>query len=732
MVALNARRIGGAAGSGKTAALLDAMYQSAQAGVPRAAIALVIPAGPSLVDLRERLRALDPQADEFRVFTFPDLALHLIELETMTRGAAMPRVIDDVEAADVFAAVASAALELGPLDTSSGELDPEVSGLRSPERFCGAAFALIAKLRSACIDAEEFERICLRGAATFYANPPNFSDIDLLLATKDTQRASLSVDATELERQRQREIDLAKILGALYRASLQHFGRQTLAMRDLVPEALARLRADVHVRAQARASLLRLYIDDAQECTVAEFELVRELCGEDLSRLTFVFDDKLTIGAFSGARPRQWLALPAEETARASAARSPQEIVLLAADFVTRTVTPQTREGTSALTIFHAMQKADEAAFIADRVAKLLDEGAAQASIAIILRTLQGSASYERALLARGIALDVEGDVSPLRNAAATDALAALWVACDPYRHAWLLRFLQAAPFAFPDSTLAVLCGDAPSPQGSLFEGEPAAPSGSGVDRSVRLGRHVFGADVDARLPGDACAKLAWLRQAASGWHELRERASLVHFAARVFEDVGLPVTDTNAAQRDADARAIERLFTRIERYELMHPGARLEDFLEHAQSLGTSEHARTGDGYGRHCVQLLSVAAARGRSFDHVFIANLHAGAFPRYYTPESFLFSPSLGIIAKDNAGGTHAARTAKYTYYDFRYKPAAAYYEHERHMLALAMLRARSTLTVTACERPTRGIGAPEFLTELRTLRPASADSFRGDPR
>ena len=51
--------------------------------------------------------------------------------------------------------------------------------------------------------------------------------------------------------------------------------------------------------------------------------------------------------------------------------------------------------------------------------------------------------------------------------------------------------------------------------------------------------------------------------------------------------------------------------------------------------------------------VRILSIDAARGRDFDHIVVPNIRAGAFPRYYVPDAFLYSPSLGMIAKENVG-------------------------------------------------------------------------------
>jgi superfamily I DNA/RNA helicase len=122
--------------------------------------------------------------------------------------------------------------------------------------------------------------------------------------------------------------------------------------------------------------------------------------------------------------------------------------------------------------------------------------------------------------------------------------------------------------------------------------------------------------------------------------------------------------------------------------------------------------------------VRLLSIDAARGREFDHVIIPRARAGSFPRWYAPDSFLYSPSLGMIAKENVGDARAARTAKFTYYMWRTKAREAYNKEERRAFVYAMRRAKKTVLVTANERPTRGVSAPEFLSELQAAKIAGA--------
>lgn len=125
--------------------------------------------------------------------------------------------------------------------------------------------------------------------------------------------------------------------------------------------------------------------------------------------------------------------------------------------------------------------------------------------------------------------------------------------------------------------------------------------------------------------------------------------------------------------------------------------------------------------------VRICSIDAVRGREFDHVIIPGARAGSFPRWYVPEAFLYSPSLGMIAKENVGEARAARTAKFTYYMFRTKAREAYNREERRAFVYAMRRARKSVLVTACEKPTRGLTAPEFLAELQAAQlPGTVDS------
>jgi len=238
----------GPAGCGKTAELV----RRACAAAVETPVLVTSPAPASLGVLRGRIDHPNVKVRELRDLAFDILA-----------GA---ELIDDVRAAKLFEEAAQPLLSLSWTEFIEAELDPEVPGLRAPERFLDAAFRLFCKLRDARISPEQFLESALRGAAQFYAKPPNLAHPDLLYYTKDSHRDSLDADAAELQRQYRREIDLAKILAKLYRTYLDHPVRVgCLTSRDAVAEAARRTEQEPALGAALRSQYPRIFIDDAQE-----------------------------------------------------------------------------------------------------------------------------------------------------------------------------------------------------------------------------------------------------------------------------------------------------------------------------------------------------------------------------------------------------------------------------------------------------------------------------------
>lgn len=671
----------------------------------------------------ERAVARTPGADPLWLAdraSFGRYAAGVLELA----GSAIA-IVDDVEAETTFAAACEPLFALNWEEIVSEQLDPEVPGLRSPGRFLESAFRLIRKLREARIGPEEFLARALAGATEFYANPPNFADPALLLAVGEAYRDSLAVSATELQRQYRREIDLAKILAKLYARYVElaeSEGRMT--GRDAVDAAIARLQADESLRERLRARHRFAFVDDAEEVTAGEIELLRALFGSGLPGVSLGGD---SASAFSGAPAGGGSAAIAAATVRVELTqqhRSPPAIELACRHLIAPA--PLTASGLEpALELFRAATPRAEAAFIAARVREWLDSGTPANRIAVLFRSVAAVEPYEAALLDRNVPVVTGGDVNVFTDRRALDALALLWNVYDPFRHDWLLRTLNGNAFALSDASLAILCGEPPSPQTPLFvfEDEPSPTVRSSrwdPKRDLRLGWNVVHGDRDAEMSPQARGRVERFRTLRRGWIEAMHREPFARFARRVWKDGLAREGAPNSARANAQALVLERLLARLDAFLGEDSARTAGDALAYANRRARSDLESCEDAGGEDGVRLLSVEAARGREFDRVVVGDVRAGAFPRWYSPDAFLFSPRLGMIPKENAGEAHAARTARFTYYMTRNKVREKYNARERRALVYALRRARVSALVTASQPPTRGVAAPELFEELRGAR------------
>ena len=658
--------------------------------------------------------------------------------EHVLRTAGRPvTIVDDVEAEWVFAHCAQPLFQLEWDELIAGTIDPEVPGLRSPERFLVAAFRLIRKLRDAAISPSEFLDRALTGATSFYASPPNFAHPDLIYATKDAYRDSLDVTPAELRRQYRHEVDLAKVLAKLYQTYVDEVrASRAMTRRDGIAEALETLAADPAIAQTVRTSAASAFIDEAQESTLGTALLLEAIYGSELKGVTLAGDAASATSTFSGARPER-IFKPVAVTIVLHQQHRNVVAIELASRHVTRSHAKIDADGVERAVVLHrAKTEGDEAIYVADAVRRHLSDGTAPRDIAVIFRSVADVHAYQEALLDRNVPVAVSGDVNIFSDRRALDALALLWNVWDPFRHDWLIRTLRGPAYALSDSTIATLCAEPPDAQTALFtfDDEPAPTTRSGrwdPKRDLRLGWNVTRGDQDDALNPTARERVRSFRLTRDRWLRALQELPFPAFVREVWRD-GLAMQGAPGSARAlAQQLLLGRILRRLNAYANAHPQATLGDILAYAQARSESSLETCEIDGDERFVQILSIDAARGRSFDYVVIPDARAGSFPRWYVPDSFLFSPKLGMIPKDNVGDARAARTAKFSYYLFKAKAREAYNDEERRAFVYALRRARRGVLVSASGKATRGTTAPEFLEELRNARlPGSFDD--GDAR
>ncbi|MEA2664714.1 MAG: ATP-dependent helicase UvrD/PcrA [Candidatus Eremiobacteraeota bacterium] len=713
--------------SGKTAALVRRFAALVAAEPALAEGAIVTAARPEGARaLAERIGAATGIAVQGA--TLDALALDLLRAHPLETGLALDlESIDPLDAEEIFERAAAPLFSAEWSDWLGADVDPEIAGLRTPDRFAVAALRLIRKLRDAGIDDASFLQTALRGAATFYANPPNLASPALLSATKDEHRASLAADPSELDRQRRRELDLAKILARLYRAYADELVRRgCLTGADALAEATRLIENRPAIGRALRTRLRVAFVDDAHDLPAAALRFLRALFGDALDGVAVAGDPQAATQTFAGARPERVFGRAAT-TVQLAPGPLPAQILAAMRAVVNADAAPTIPRG-DALRVLRAATRAEEAAAVAERVAALVRAGTPPGAIAVLHRTLRTMGPYEDALVERGVPVALAGDPALFERPDVLDALALLWSAVDPYRHVWTLRALQTPMLRLSDASLAVLCGEPADPQPALF----ALPeSDAGGDRrwdrkrDLRLGTNLLRGERDADLSPAARERLAAFRVRRERWQSWLRETGVASAARAIVADGGLllPRDGETAARAARRATLIARALELIERHAASHPFEDLGAALAYCERLAAAECGPELVDERADAVVVAAVERALARRFAHVFVVDARAGAFPPYYVPDAFLFSPTYGMIPKDAAGDATAARTAKFSWYEHQAKPRAAYVKEQRRLFAQALGRADVAVTVSASGRATRGIAAPELAHELSLLSTGS---------
>ena len=716
----------GPAATGKTTALIARARRLAADLEGTARVAVVTPSDAGVRSLRERF-ADDAHPNDARIACMPFGAFALeIVIAARAPGAPYPHAIDEADASMLFERAGASLFALEWAEFVADEIDPEITGLRSPERFSAAAFRLIRKLRGALISPERFRTACLQGAAKFYAHVPNLAHPDLLRETQQKYRDSLRITPEELARQQQREIDLGKILARLYEQYVATIvGCGSLTAIDAVYEATMLLRAEPTRATALRAAWPAVLVDDAQDANAGQLGLLEAIFGTTLANVTLAGDAaQSTRGFAAGGRGEGAFAAATRTIALGDAPRLAPAIARIArigaGDVVAarESAPPDARDD---VVVYRATSQRDETTFVASEVARLVAGGTAPERIAVIVRTLSCAHGFIDALLAREIPVDIGGAASLFAYPAVLDALAALWPVVDPFRHDFLLRALEAPWLALADASIATLCGDAAEPQPLLFalEGDDVDEARAGRwdrRRDLRLGRNVTRGDVDLDLPDETRARLVAYREARERW-VAASRTHALGDLARLILDETVGATRTATARGRFEHALVARLLVDIDAFAARDPLATLADYLERAERVANAEADLLQIApNARDAVSVIDVEHAKGRHYDAVFVVDLRAGAWPRYYVPDAFLFSPAWGMLPKDNVGDATAARTAKFTYVMFRNKIRETYNAEERRAFYVAATRAQGRLFLSASGRPTRGVSAPEILAEI----------------
>ena len=685
----------GPPGSGKTTALA---LRAARSDDPRPAI--VICSSPS--SCRAMAAAVEVLGAA-RPVVIDTLAGHLarwMRAEYAAAGVAPDlKVGNGAAARHIVERAARGLLDMSWPMLRDPHFDIDVPLLGRPDGFLDEAARLIRLLRRLRIGVEAFARGCASGSEAFYgagdaAVSARLRDPTLRNRLSRRAREALRASPRQLSEQRRAERDLARILTRLYAEYIAAAaGEREWSEEDVIDHGVAWLALDGRAARGIARRVSAIFVDDAEDAEPALPALLDILAAAGVTGVTLAGCEEAQIGALLGSRS----ALPGAAASTTSASLTPRS---------TARAHAQARRFAS---------EADEADWLAGSIADLVRGEANADEIAILARSADSAAIYQRLLAERGAPVCAPSGLFQAPDDV-MDLLALAAAVDDARDHEHLLRVLSSPLVGLSDETVWTLCRPAEeSAQLMLDVGARGAQSSMRREaRRTTLSDNALRGRADGRLADAPRAVLEKFREQYAAWAQYARSHPPEKTLAYLIADAGYRDRWANAPPH-ARARLSDdgvRLVEALENVGRARPELRLRDavrLLEAGQA--TLRAARPTRG----SITCDAISSVKGLRFAHVFVAGVAHERFPRIYVPRAIAFTRTFGLIVRENVAGG-ASQTAKFGWYYARFDAKARYLEGERRILHYGLSRADVSAAVTGFGKPPHWAAAQDLLAEF----------------
>ncbi|MDR2028534.1 MAG: ATP-dependent helicase [Treponema sp.] len=441
---------------------------------------------------------------------------------------------------------------------------------------------------------------------------------------------------------------------------------------DLIKKPVELLRALPEVSRRIRDRFRVIMVDEYQDSNIAQFELLKELCGPE-TYVCVVGDDDQSIYRFRGAEVRNILEFPdrfagADIIRLERNYRSVAPILQVASSVVDhnegrlgKTLRSERGPGKKPVLVFLPDQEA-EAAFCAELIEKSLkergdaDQGALYSDWAILYRTNAQSLGFETEFLRRRIPYRVVGSLKFYEREEIKDALALLSFLVNPRDEVAFRRVVNKPSRGVGVATVDRILGEVAADPGAggdlALAAERIMPALAAKARSglaaffaaIEKGRSALentagpekpspgaGAAPDPGTVPDTGAPAPEKKRPGPRKREgLSAGVGLSICVVRLIEDAGIAEYHLSHDDITGNQRInnLQELANAASLYPPTMEG--LLEFLEHIELDRSIEQAEGADSpYG--AVTLITLHNTKGLEFRRVVMTGIEQGVFPR-----------------------------------------------------------------------------------------------------
>jgi DNA helicase-2/ATP-dependent DNA helicase PcrA len=404
---------------------------------------------------------------------------------------------------------------------------------------------------------------------------------------------------------------------------------------DLIMTTVNLLQAFPDVANEYRRRFRHVLVDEYQDTNHAQYVLVRELVGgfgddegdtggPPPAELCVVGDADQSIYAFRGATIRNITEFERDfPDARVILLeqnyRSTQNILAAANAVVARNPSRLPKNLWSdqgdgpPLTGYVADTEHDEAAFVAEEVDRLTDEGqATPGQVAVFYRTNAQSRVFEEIFIRAGLPYRVVGGVRFYERREVRDLLAYLRLIANPGDELSLRRILNVPKRGIGDRALESL---------SRYAQRQRIPLPAAIERVDEVPDL---ATRSAKAISDFNALISSLRERAAGGPIAALAETLLDRTGYIEE-----LRASDEVQDESRVENINELVSVAREFDAASPGGTLDQFLERVSLVADADEIPDGEEHGG-LVTLMTLHTAKGLEFPVVFLTGLEENVFP------------------------------------------------------------------------------------------------------